>query len=248
MRIAAMAAGAVGGYFGARMPAAGHDVFFIARGANLEAIKNNGLKIESVHGDVHLPKAERHRRSEKRRPGRHRAVRRQALGHREGRRATRPLVGRHARHHLAERRRQRRAHGADPRRRADHRRRCLYRHRDRRARRHQAHQRFRHDALRPRRQAPGRKAAGLRRCRQSGQDRHRHLRRYRARALAEIHLPHRHGRLDRRRLRSPIGVDPRRPRRARLFPQTDGGSVRGRPRQGRRARTRLCRRAHGLRR
>ena len=56
MRIAAMAAGAVGGYFGARMAAAGHDVFFIARGANLAAIKNNGLKIESVHGDLHLPK------------------------------------------------------------------------------------------------------------------------------------------------------------------------------------------------
>ena len=56
MRIAAMAAGAVGGYFGARMAAAGHDVFFIARGANLAAIKKNGLKIESVHGDVHLPK------------------------------------------------------------------------------------------------------------------------------------------------------------------------------------------------
>jgi 2-dehydropantoate 2-reductase len=56
MRIAAMAAGAVGGYFGARMAAAGHDVFFIARGVNLEAIKKNGLKIESVHGDVHLPK------------------------------------------------------------------------------------------------------------------------------------------------------------------------------------------------
>ena len=57
MRIAAMAAGAVGGYFGARMAAAGHDVFFIARGANLAAIKNNGLQIESVHGDLHLPKS-----------------------------------------------------------------------------------------------------------------------------------------------------------------------------------------------
>ncbi|HEY0224117.1 MAG TPA: 2-dehydropantoate 2-reductase [Pseudolabrys sp.] len=56
MRIAAMAAGAVGGYFGARMAAAGHDVFFIARGANLEAIRKNGLTIESVHGDLHLPK------------------------------------------------------------------------------------------------------------------------------------------------------------------------------------------------
>jgi len=56
MRIAAMAAGAVGGYFGARMAHAGHDVFFIARGANLEAIRKNGLRIESVHGDLHLRK------------------------------------------------------------------------------------------------------------------------------------------------------------------------------------------------
>jgi len=54
MRIAAMAAGAVGGYFGARMAAAGHDVFFIARGANRDAIQKNGLKIDSVHGDLHL--------------------------------------------------------------------------------------------------------------------------------------------------------------------------------------------------
>jgi 2-dehydropantoate 2-reductase len=56
MRIAAMAAGAVGGYFGARMAAGGHDVFFIARGTNLAAMKSNGLKIESVHGDIHLAK------------------------------------------------------------------------------------------------------------------------------------------------------------------------------------------------
>ena len=54
MRIAAMAAGAVGGYFGARMAAAGHDVFFIARGANLAAMKKGGLQIKSVHGDLHL--------------------------------------------------------------------------------------------------------------------------------------------------------------------------------------------------
>jgi 2-dehydropantoate 2-reductase len=56
MRIAAMAAGAVGGYFGARLAAAGHDVFFIARGVHRDAIQKNGLKIESVHGDLHLPK------------------------------------------------------------------------------------------------------------------------------------------------------------------------------------------------
>jgi 2-dehydropantoate 2-reductase len=51
-----MAAGAVGGYFGARLAAAGHDVFFIARGAHLEAMRKDGLRVESVHGDVHLPK------------------------------------------------------------------------------------------------------------------------------------------------------------------------------------------------
>src|SRR6188508_1644090 len=56
MRIAAMAAGAVGGYFGARLAAAGHDVYFIARGAHRDAIAKNGLKVESVHGDLHLPK------------------------------------------------------------------------------------------------------------------------------------------------------------------------------------------------
>ena len=55
MRIAVMAAGALGGYFGARMAAAGHDVYFIARGSNLEAIKRNGFRVESVHGDLHLP-------------------------------------------------------------------------------------------------------------------------------------------------------------------------------------------------
>ncbi len=56
MRIAAMAAGAVGGYFAARLAAAGHDVFFIARGAHRDAIAKNGLTVESVLGDLHLTK------------------------------------------------------------------------------------------------------------------------------------------------------------------------------------------------
>jgi 2-dehydropantoate 2-reductase len=54
MRIAVMAAGAVGGYFGGRMAAAGHDVAFIARGAHRDAIRQDGLKIESALGDLHL--------------------------------------------------------------------------------------------------------------------------------------------------------------------------------------------------
>lgn len=51
-----MAAGAVGAYFGARLAKAGHDVFFIARGANLTAMREHGLQVNSVHGDVHLPR------------------------------------------------------------------------------------------------------------------------------------------------------------------------------------------------
>src|SRR6516165_9754052 len=54
MRVAVMAAGAVGGYFGGRMAAAGHDVVFIARGAHGDAVRRDGLKIESALGDLHL--------------------------------------------------------------------------------------------------------------------------------------------------------------------------------------------------
>src|SRR5262245_42859948 len=54
MRIAVMAAGAVGGYFGARLATAGHQVAFIARGAHRDAIRRDGLRIESPLGDLHL--------------------------------------------------------------------------------------------------------------------------------------------------------------------------------------------------
>src|SRR6185503_13814927 len=54
MRIAAMVAGGVGGYFGARLQQAGHEVTFFARGRHLEAIRSNGLKVESTHGDAQL--------------------------------------------------------------------------------------------------------------------------------------------------------------------------------------------------
>jgi len=49
-----MGAGGVGGYFGARLQQAGHDVTFFARGRHLEAIRANGLKVESPHGDALL--------------------------------------------------------------------------------------------------------------------------------------------------------------------------------------------------
>jgi 2-dehydropantoate 2-reductase len=56
MRILIAGAGAVGGYFGARLVDAGHDVVFLARGRNLAALRTNGLRVESVDGDVHLPR------------------------------------------------------------------------------------------------------------------------------------------------------------------------------------------------
>jgi 2-dehydropantoate 2-reductase len=56
MRIAVIGAGGVGGYFGARLAKAGHDVAFVARGAHLEAMRANGLAVESAGGNVVLPK------------------------------------------------------------------------------------------------------------------------------------------------------------------------------------------------
>ena len=58
MRIAVMATGAVGGYFGARLAQAGHEVAFVARGRQLEALRARGLRVYSPLGDVHLPDIE----------------------------------------------------------------------------------------------------------------------------------------------------------------------------------------------
>ena len=54
MRIVIMGAGGLGGYFGARLAAAGNDVAFVARGAHLAAIKQAGLRVTSALGDLHL--------------------------------------------------------------------------------------------------------------------------------------------------------------------------------------------------
>ena len=54
MRIVIMGAGGLGGYFGARLAAAGNDVAFVARGAHLAAIRANGLRVESARGDLHM--------------------------------------------------------------------------------------------------------------------------------------------------------------------------------------------------
>lgn len=51
MRIAVFGAGGVGGYFGGRLAQAGEDVVFVARGPHLEAIRRDGLTVESTAGD-----------------------------------------------------------------------------------------------------------------------------------------------------------------------------------------------------
>jgi 2-dehydropantoate 2-reductase len=51
MRIAVIGVGGVGGYFGGRLARAGNDVTFIARGATLDALRTNGLGVDSVLGD-----------------------------------------------------------------------------------------------------------------------------------------------------------------------------------------------------
>ena len=56
MKIAIIGSGGVGGYFGARLAASGEDVTFVARGAHLEGMQKNGLKVLSALGDLHLPK------------------------------------------------------------------------------------------------------------------------------------------------------------------------------------------------
>jgi 2-dehydropantoate 2-reductase len=50
-----MGTGGVGGYFGARLAAAGYDVSFIARGPHLQALRTRGLRVRSPKGDVDLP-------------------------------------------------------------------------------------------------------------------------------------------------------------------------------------------------
>src|SRR3954471_1920124 len=56
VRVAIFGSGGVGGYFGARLAAAGNEVHFIARGAHLRAMREHGLKVESGAGNVHLPR------------------------------------------------------------------------------------------------------------------------------------------------------------------------------------------------
>ena len=54
MKISFVGAGGVGGYYGAMLARAGHDVSFIARGRHLDAIRQNGLRIVGPLGDFRV--------------------------------------------------------------------------------------------------------------------------------------------------------------------------------------------------
>ena len=54
MRVAVYGTGGVGGYFGGQLALAGEQVYFIARGAHLQAIRENGLEVASVKGNFKI--------------------------------------------------------------------------------------------------------------------------------------------------------------------------------------------------
>ena len=58
MRIAVIGTGGIGGPYGASLAKAGADVIFVARGAHLAAIRENGLRIEGDRGETHLRPAQ----------------------------------------------------------------------------------------------------------------------------------------------------------------------------------------------
>ena len=54
MRVLIVGAGAVGGYFGAKLAAAGNEVVFTARGEHLAALRRAGLVVEQASGELRL--------------------------------------------------------------------------------------------------------------------------------------------------------------------------------------------------
>ena len=52
MKMVMMGSGGVGGYYGARLAQAGHEIVFVARGAHASAIRSGGLRVKSELGDV----------------------------------------------------------------------------------------------------------------------------------------------------------------------------------------------------
>ena len=55
MHFAILGSGAVGGYYGAKLVGAGQRVTFLARGAHLRAMRDQGLEVRSSRGDFTVP-------------------------------------------------------------------------------------------------------------------------------------------------------------------------------------------------
>ncbi|MFZ5910890.1 MAG: 2-dehydropantoate 2-reductase [Chloroflexota bacterium] len=58
MKIAVVGTGGVGGYYGGLLAKQGHEVTFLARGEHLKAIQQNGLRVNSIHGDFLIQPAQ----------------------------------------------------------------------------------------------------------------------------------------------------------------------------------------------
>ena len=54
MRIAVIGAGGIGAIYGASLARAGEEVVFVARGAHVAAMRENGLRIEGDRGETHI--------------------------------------------------------------------------------------------------------------------------------------------------------------------------------------------------
>ena len=63
MKIAVVGAGAIGGYVGGWLAAAGEDVTFIARGANLDAIRRDGMRVVGEYGKEVVARAAAYQRT-----------------------------------------------------------------------------------------------------------------------------------------------------------------------------------------
>ena len=55
MHFVIIGAGGIGGYYGARLQAHGHQVTFIARGAHLQALQSRGLHVDHPEWQFHAP-------------------------------------------------------------------------------------------------------------------------------------------------------------------------------------------------
>ncbi|WP_338775729.1 2-dehydropantoate 2-reductase [Streptomyces sp. DG1A-41] len=54
LKFAVVGVGGLGGFFGGRLAAAGHDVTFVARGAHLDVLRRDGLTVRGPDTDLHV--------------------------------------------------------------------------------------------------------------------------------------------------------------------------------------------------